>query len=963
MGSDPYEAASRRAFERVPEAYLALDTDGRCTYVNAAAAALFGGRSEDLLGKQVWTEFADETLQSFRATCEQAMAEQQARAVEGWFAKPGRWFVGWAYPAHDGLTLLFRDIDDRKREELRLQAQRRLMDQAQELAQVGNWIWEIATDRVEWSEELYRIYGVDPAQHTATFEAYLARVHADDRERVSDAIQRALRYCSAFEFEERIQRPDGEERVLYSRGVVEADADGHAVCMLGVCQDITERRRDERMAAGQHEILLGIAAPCPLAENLGNIARLHEALNPGSLCSLLLLDDTGRYLLHGAAPSLPQTYNQAVRGLEIADECGSCGTAAWRGKRVVVEDIATHPYWTRGRSVAMAHGLRACWSTPVFDSRGKVLGTFAVYYREPRVPRPDELDSIDRLLPLTGIAIESARLLERLHKRNRFFEMSQEIFCILDPREERIVQFNPFLQRLTGYGADELKAHSYRQFLLPASGDASAEAIPAAIAPGQTREFVNHCIARDGSEHRLEWTAFAASDGLLYAVARDITGRHQAEEKLIHAASHDPISGLPRRALLEEAIAGMLRNPWSEVWVVLLGLDRFQVVNESVGHVIGDDVLRHVADRLRAALDMQWPLACIAGDKFAVAAEGLDREAALALAERLRAEVARPIEERDYRLLLTASAGISHSPVHGDTPAALLRGAEAAMMQAKREGRDRIGEFSVAQKHELDERVLFGGHLRDALRRDELVLYYQPQYRALDHALTGFEALLRWNCGDQGQVMPGRFIPVAEALGLMPEIGGWVFAQAARQLREWIDRGHRRFTLAVNVSAQQIQHPHLVEQVATALKRHGVPGSMLEIEMTESALMENVARIRLTLAGLKSLGVRLALDDFGTGYSSLAYLKQFPIDKLKIDQSFVRDLPDDAGDGAIVQTIIELGHQLGMLVSAEGVETPGQAIFLAGMGCDELQGRSFGMALPAADVEHYFVNVRNPSSA
>jgi diguanylate cyclase (GGDEF)-like protein len=397
--------------------------------------------------------------------------------------------------------------------------------------------------------------------------------------------------------------------------------------------------------------------------------------------------------------------------------------------------------------------------------------------------------------------------------------------------------------------------------------------------------------------------------------------------------------------------------------VAVIGLDRFQVVNESMGHLIGDDVLRRVAGRLRAALDTQWLLARVAGDKFAVALDGVNREAALALVERLRAVVARPIEGQDYRLLLTASAGVSHSPVHGDTPAALLRGAEAALHHAKRNGRDRIGEFSVAQQRALDERVQLGSRLPIALRQGEFELYYQPQYRATDHSLTGFEALLRWNSGALGKVSPARFIPVAEALGLMPEIGNWVFERAARQLREWLDRGHRGFTLAVNVSAQQVLHPHLVEQVAEALQRHAVPAAMLDIEMTESALMENVGRVRRTLAGLKALGVQLSLDDFGTGYSSLAYLKQFPIDKLKIDQSFVRDLPDDADSGAIVQTIVELGHQLGMLVSAEGVETPIQAIFLASLGCDELQGYGLGLPQPVAEAERFFVDVRDSFSA
>jgi len=196
----------------------------------------------------------------------------------------------------------------------------------------------------------------------------------------------------------------------------------------------------------------------------------------------------------------------------------------------------------------------------------------------------------------------------------------------------------------------------------------------------------------------------------------------------------------------------------------------------------------------------------------------------------------------------------------------------------------------------------------------------------------------------------------------MPEIGVWIFDQAARQIRDWLDHGQRRFTVAVNVSAQQMQHPHLVGQVSEALQRHRIPPTMLDIEMTESALMENVARIRHTLEGLKTLGVQLSLDDFGTGYSSLAYLKQFPIDKLKIDQSFVRELPGNTGDGAIVQTIIELGHQLDMLVSAEGVETPAQAAFLAGLGCDELQGNSLGAAVPLADAERHFSGARSVPS-
>ncbi|WP_449429178.1 putative bifunctional diguanylate cyclase/phosphodiesterase [Rhodanobacter umsongensis] len=588
-------------------------------------------------------------------------------------------------------------------------------------------------------------------------------------------------------------------------------------------------------------------------------------------------------------------------------------------------------------------------------SHGEVLGTFAVYYREQREPRLEELHDIDRMLPITGIAIESARLVGRLRERNRFFELSLEIFCILDPRSERIVQFNPSLPRVTGYSTEELMSMNYRDFLRPDDGPDAPDPLPGPASPGpQVHEFVTRCLCKDGSRHWLEWVSFAAPDGMLYAVARDITERRQAQVELAYAASHDAVTGLPHHRMLERALVAMLRDAAAPVWVLIVGLDRFQVVNESVGHATGDDVLKRLAGRLRVAVGEQSQVARFAGDKFVVAVRGMSRQGVLELAERLRAAVAAPIEGQDYRLLLTASVGCSHSPDHGTNPESLLRSADAAMSQAKRDGRDRVSEFSIGQMRALEQRLILGSHLRDAIRDGELELYYQPQHRGGDRALTGFEALLRWNSRQLGRVLPGDFIPVAEALGLMPEIGEWVLDAACRQVRAWLDRGHRDFNLAVNISAQQLQRPGLVDKVAAALRRHAVPPSMLDIEMTESSLMENVAMIRRVLTELKALGTLLSLDDFGTGYSSLAYLKQFPIDKLKIDQSFVRGLPTGADDAAIARAIITLGHQLRMMVAAEGVETQAQADFLTEAGCDELQGNHLGAASPVQEAEKHF---------
>lgn len=946
------EREFHQIFERITDAYVALDRDWRYTYLNAKACDFFGRRAEDLVGRPVWTAFPEGIDQPLKRAYEQAMVEQRPLQVEAYYAPYDRWFENRIYPSAEGLTIYFLDITERKRTEQELRHHQRTLSQAQQVAHIGSWDWDIVSNQVTWSAELYRIYGIAPEQHAATFEAYLDLVHPQDRQRVRQTIERALRNHQPFEFEERIVRADGSVRNLLSRGIVDLDDAGQAIHMLGACQDITERHRVKQLEAGQHEILAGIAGQQPLKQSLEQIALLHEAMNPDALCSILLLDDSRRHVIEGAAPSLPEAFNQSLYGLEVGSAHGSCGTAVWRRERVVVADIATHPYWENYKSLALVYGLKACWSTPMFGANGEVLGTFAVYFHVPREPRPEELYSIDRMLPVTAIAIEGEQRNRFLLERNRFFEMSMEIFCIIDPKSQRLVQFNPSLQRVTGYSAEELKSRSYRDFLRLENDGPDLDPMSQLDASGQRiHDFVTRCLCSDGGERQLEWASFVAQDELVYAVARDITDRRRIEAELAYASSHDPVTGLPHHLLLEHALAEVLRQPAVPVSVLVIGLDRFQMVNASVGHPTGDDVLQRLAIRLQWALGGRGRISRFAGDEFVLTVAGLSPADVQKLAERLREAVAEPIEGHDYRLLLTASVGISHSPEHGSDAKSLLRRAEAAMNQAKQEGRDRTCEFSQAQMQKLEDRLLLGNHLRDAIRLDELTLHYQPQHDAASGRLTGFEALLRWNSRQLGEVPPDRFIPIAEALGLMPEIGEWVLHAACRQIREWLERGHGDFTVAVNVSAQQLQRPGLVGQVAGALQRYRVPPAMLDIEITESSFMENVWRVQRTLAELKALGIRLSLDDFGTGYSSLAYLKQFPIDKLKIDQSFIRGLPDDSADTAIVRAIITVAHELRMSVAAEGVATAVQANFLIAEGCDELQGYHLDPALCPGEAE------------
>jgi diguanylate cyclase (GGDEF)-like protein/PAS domain S-box-containing protein len=435
---------------------------------------------------------------------------------------------------------------------------------------------------------------------------------------------------------------------------------------------------------------------------------------------------------------------------------------------------------------------------------------------------------------------------------------------------------------------------------------------------------------------------------------RERADRQRIQAELEYRAAHDAVTGLDRYVVLEPWLAAMLAAGEGVTAVLLVDLDRFSAVNEAVGHRHADAVLREVGRRLLAAAGPAAHVAHLAADEYVVAFAVADADAAMARADALREALSVPIEGDGYRLVVSATIGVSLAPAHGQTAMDLLRRAQAAMERGKLMGRDVSCAFLTEQMQDIEDRMTLGGALRGAARNGELQLHYQPQLRAGDGALAGFEALLRWRNPALGPVSPARFIPIAEALGLMPEIGAWVLREACRQVRVWHDAGHTDICVAVNVSAQQLQRPGLVQSVADAIAEHGIPAAMLDIELTESSLMENVARVQGTLAELKQLGVTLSLDDFGTGYSSLSYLKHFPLDKLKIDQSFVRGLPDNADDAAIARTIVSIGHQLRLQVAAEGVETEAQAVFLREIGCDELQGYHFGRPVPAEEAGQRF---------
>ncbi len=458
----------------------------------------------------------------------------------------------------------------------------------------------------------------------------------------------------------------------------------------------------------------------------------------------------------------------------------------------------------------------------------------------------------------------------------------------------------------------------------------------------------------------------AIDDAQKLAQVRDLGARvgvalatHQHEQRLVYLAHYDGLTGLPNREFFEERLQHELsrsRRGSQQLAVLFVDLDRFKDINDTQGHEVGDEVLIEVAQRLKSKVRDSDIVARLGGDEFVVVQTGLhSARSAGTLAELLVDELAQPFQTRGQENFVGASVGIAMFPDDGDTVQVLLKQADIAMYRAKASGRSCVVFFEESMNTELHQRNRLQQELRQAIARNQLSVHYQPRVRLSDGKVVGAEALLRWWHPELGQVSPAQFIPLAEEVGLIDEIGPWVLRQVCQQLQQWTQAGFDVGTVAVNASGRQFRNDDLVKQVRGLLSDFQLSSLQLEIEVTESILIDDVQRVVELLAQFKRLGVCVALDDFGTGYSSMTYLRRLPIDVLKIDQSFVRELCKDDSARSIVQAIIALAHALGKTLVAEGVETPEQAQALHAMGCEEAQGFLYSRAVPAPEFEKMLI--------
>ncbi len=438
---------------------------------------------------------------------------------------------------------------------------------------------------------------------------------------------------------------------------------------------------------------------------------------------------------------------------------------------------------------------------------------------------------------------------------------------------------------------------------------------------------------------------------------RDVTDRRKAEMDLHFAANHDHLTGLPNRAAFADRLHTAVlraRRHSRQLAVVFIDLDRFKTINETLGHTAGDRLLTVVAARLSASLREIDCVARLGGDEFVLLLEDLAAEKPLGrIAQKILETLAQPYDIDGHECHVTASIGISTFPGDGDDAQTLLKNADVAMYRAKEQGKNAFEFYSSELNLRTVERLALEASLRRAVHRGEFALHYQPKIDLAGDRVIGVEALVRWRHPELGNIPPNTFIPIAEETGLIGRISEWVLRTACLQAAEWRQQALPRLRMAVNVSARQFAQGGLTEQVKAVLEETGLEPDLLELELTESMVMHNTDRAIKIMAELRGLGAHLSIDDFGTGYSSLGYLKRFPIDSVKIDRSFVRDVPASPDDAALSKAIIDMAHTLRLRAVAEGVETAAQVEFLRRHGCDEVQGYYFGKPMPAAELEEF----------
>jgi len=731
-----------------------------------------------------------------------------------------------------------------------------------------------------------------------------------------------------------------------------------------IIHDVTERNRAGRMRALEHAVNRCLAGTQPgdtMATLLATICQTldwdyGEYWRIGEFAAKL------REEVSYAAPAVDfagRRFGEISSGMELGCGEGLAGEAWRSGTPLWVTDVRVEPNVAR-REAARQAGLHSALLLPVI-AQGRIIGVLGFWSRERREPDAWLHTAAGVIGNQVGAFALHERDEEALQRFRIAMDHSADIIMLVDRATMTYVDLNDTACRLLGYTREELLRMGPQDIaLLPREEPARAydelisSSAGAAAPPPSRATGVLRC--KDGTTFPYEATRTVLRSGgrtIVVVVARDISERLAAEERLQYQAQHDALTDLPNRVLfrdrLEQALVQARRNAWNMA-VLFVDIDRFKKVNDTLGHAAGDRLLEAFARRLASALRVGDTVGRLGGDEFGVILpEVRQAQDAARVAEKIAASLAAPFDIDGREIFASGSMGITVYPNDSDDAETLVRNADTAMYRAKEAGRNAYRFYEPHMNERALERLELEGDLRRALGRGEFVLHYQPKADMAGARVNGAEALLRWRRQGGALVPPMEFIPLLEETGLIVEVGDWVIRAACDELAKWDESPGERLAVAVNASTRQLRDGHLVESVRKALAETGCAPERLQIEITESAAMQDVEAGIGVLAQLRALGVKVAIDDFGTGHSSLAYLQRLPIDIVKIDRRFVRDIHENAGDEAIARAIVAMARAFGYRVVAEGVENARQQQLLEAIGCDEMQGYLLGKPMPAEE--------------